>query len=94
MKNSDLPAMPVSEKIDDQVIAQAKASGVIIKHEIQHQGLTKREHFAAMAMQGMLANTDMMKVVIHSDEFASPWDDFAAQAVQQSDALLAALEES
>lgn len=44
-------------------------------------GLTKRELFAAMAMQGLLAS-----------EVTATHEEFAASAVEQADALLAALE--
>ena len=56
MLNSDMPAMPCIEKIHPDVIAQAKASGGRIVHEITYAGLSKREHFAAMAMQGLLCS--------------------------------------
>lgn len=46
------------------------------------KGLTKRELFAAMAMQGMLGNTD------HDGNF----EVYADDAVKHADALLAALD--
>jgi len=47
MKNADLPAMPtVDWDIKDGI-------PIVICGD---KGLTKREHFAAMAMQGILAN--------------------------------------
>lgn len=51
---------------------------------IQMGGLTKREYFAAMAMQGLFA--DMTK----QDEYT--FQDVALDAVQAADALLAELE--
>ena len=48
-------------------------------------GLTKREYFAAMAMQGLLSADD--------DGFVS-FDECARVAVKQADALLKALEEN
>lgn len=49
-----------------------------------HQlGLTKREYFAAMAMQGMLANPSI----------EGSKENFALDAVECADALLSALEE-
>jgi len=84
MNNSDMPAIPNIEKINPDVIAQAKSVGNIIKHEIRHQGLTKREYFAVRAMQGMLSTRDYIGV-----EFAEPC---AAFAVDYADALLAELE--
>jgi hypothetical protein len=46
-------------------------------------GITKRELFAAMAMQGMLANS--------RDHATSTYADIAGGSVTQADALLAAL---
>lgn len=82
MNNSDLPAMPSIEKINPDVIAQAKAVGKIIKHEIQHQGLTKREHFASMAMQGLAAD----------GRFAGTLKQMAVTSVAWADELLEELE--
>lgn len=48
-------------------------------------GLTKRELFAAMAMQGLLANSDP-----NTNEWAA--DQVARYAVKQADVLLAELE--
>lgn len=50
---------------------------------IPQWGCTKREHFASMAMQGMLANT----------EWALPMKDIATDAVNAADALINALNE-
>jgi len=51
-----------------------------------HQGLTKREHFAAMAMQGLM----------HSDTvgWANWASNLAEESVEAADALLKALEET
>lgn len=64
MKNADQPAYPIEA---DKVSTNSK-------------GLTKREMFAAMAMQGMLAN--------------SFWgeQDVAEQAIRYADKLLKQLE--
>lgn len=43
-----------------------------------HYGLTKREYFAAMAMQGLLAK----------EERTGSREDFASDAVKYADALL------
>jgi hypothetical protein len=48
---------------------------------VMHWGLTKRELFAAMAMQGILAG----------DDGASPAKYVAEEAVKQADALLTGL---
>ena len=47
MKNSDMPAMPL-----DSVAESDVSQG----YEYECAGLTKREHFAGLAMQGILAN--------------------------------------
>lgn len=65
MKNKDQPVNPVTiqkEKGDDTVI-------------VTYPGLTKREYFAAMAMQGLLANKftsvwEIEKVCLHSIMYA------------------------
>lgn len=77
IKNGDLPAMAVSTS---EAICQMTGT---LKAEFA--GLSKREYFAAMAMQGILANsTDR----IHDGMFGF----VAITAVKQADALLAELE--
>jgi hypothetical protein len=68
------PAFPVD--------AEAGAKGPIVLIG-QHLGLTKRELFAAMAMQGALANGNKDGALT----------DYATVAVGAADALLAALED-
>jgi hypothetical protein len=46
-------------------------------------GLTKREYFAAMAMQGICANSSLAE--------RSSYNSFAEWSVQQADALIEAL---
>jgi hypothetical protein len=53
-------------------------------HSQSGTGLTKREHFAAMAMQGMLSNSEIMN---HHNGFPS-----AKDAVGIADALLKELD--
>ena len=48
--------------------------------EVKFGGLTKREYFAAKAMQGMLSNSQ----IIDTDN----WDWIAENAVKQADLLL------
>ncbi len=50
-----------------------------------YNGLTKREHFAALAMQGFTASPDYS---------AAHCDKIAKYAVEQADALIAALNEA
>lgn len=73
MKNADLPAMPIGEQID----------GVNLNPICN--GLTKREYFAGLAMQGMLANEGYN---------ASMPDVLIEEAISHADALLKALEEN
>ena len=73
MKNADMPAMPVVE-FDDSVGSK--------------DGLTKREHFAAMAMQGLLSNL----AAIRREGFRDA--EIEQFALMRADALLAALENS
>lgn len=75
MKNADMPAMPISEEDTDRL-----NEGVFI-----YTGLTKREHFAAMAMKGIVSNDTGFD---YSDE------DVARYAVKLTDSLLAELEKT
>lgn len=76
--SGDDPAMPF-EVYDFQPY-----TGQQIVRE-QFSGLTKRELFAAMAMQGLCANTELM------DGNPTAFTAAADIAVYQADALLAAL---
>ena len=67
----------------------------------EYQMLTVREHFAAMAMQGMLANIDQSygKPNVNQESMENTLrkeqqliDDVAIKAVRYSDALLKALD--
>ena len=51
--------------------------------EIVNMGLTKREHFAAMAMQGMCANSSLIQIWTYQN--------IAEWSVQQADSLIEAL---
>lgn len=77
MKNADMPAHPSTMRAGDV----EKSEG----------GLTKREHFAAMAMQGILANPTGQQ----EPEGAPPEaviEIVALASVNFADALLAELE--
>ena len=69
MNNSDMPAMPFVEGDGPCSVAT---------------GLTKREHFAGLAMQGIL---------ISDPQQSSSSRYIARQALEVADALLAALEQ-
>jgi len=73
MKNADMPAMPSGIQEDYNNLAQ----------EPLNLGLTKREYFAAMAMQGLLASS--------AHRVSAPFS-LAPDAVDCADALLAKLE--
>jgi hypothetical protein len=76
MKNSDMPAMPVDGEF---WIDPAKPELGTETYE----GLTKREHFAAMALQGLLTCT-------MDTDCSIP--ELCADAVSAADALLKELE--
>ncbi len=71
MKNSDMPAMPCQEM--GTQVAQGELKS----------GLTKREQFAAMAMQGMVSTVFDGHVA---------YDILASDAVEMANALLKQLE--
>jgi hypothetical protein len=73
MKNSDMPAMPVVPAFEDCMALDS--------------GLTKREHFAGLAMAALLSATD------ESGKWSGINAGAGEQAVIEADALLAALEE-
>lgn len=55
-----------------------------------HKGLTKREYFAAMAMQGFIANSQTLDELAHHG--LDPNEACAKVAIMQADALIAELE--
>jgi len=65
MINSDMPAMPCTVKPE---------------YQYQDSGLTKREHFAGLAMQGLIAAGHKMEIRV------------AVDSLEMADALLAELE--
>ena len=68
----------------EPVIAKKIGSGLTENEYIEiTRGLTKREYFAAMAMQGILNNSDM---VSNKDENSLTWASDAA--IKFADALL------
>lgn len=76
MRNSKLPAFPVVAFNEEGEMTTPEA----------YNGLSKREYFAALAMQGYCA-------CMQSDRFNGVKDsDLAAWAVNMADALLAELD--
>lgn len=55
-------------------------------------GLTKREQFAAMAMQGLLSNSSITRSSIIFDDGESELQWIAKKSVEQADYLLAELD--
>mgnify|MGYP006095675513 CR=1 FL=1 len=76
MKNANKPATPIS--------VSSSTHGNICSSDFEYgDGLTKREHFAGLAMQGLM-----------SDEAGYlRWSDLAKDCVAVADALLIALEQ-
>ena len=70
MENKDRPAFPITEEQTDRI-----EEGVDI-----YYGLTKREYFAAAALQGLLAS-----------ETKGPMKRFAKESVELADELIKAL---
>jgi hypothetical protein len=66
-------------------VEQCRGLRIPVPESVDYPGLTKREHFAATALPGI---QQRLKGMIISA------DDLAKCAVEQADALLAALEES
>jgi len=81
MKNGNMPAAPTIGTINR--VTQAFDETQVDNNDFMLFGLTKREHFAAMAIQGMIACEYGAKVS------ATQW---ARDAVEVADALLAELE--
>ena len=80
MNNANRPVYPVSPRIQS----------------VEHSGLTKREYFAAMAMQGLCSDSAVIKA-IHEEaknRDTMPEQIISASSIRVADALLAALEET
>ena len=74
MDNADMPAMAQPVTLDDYGDITVASD-----HDTDYMGLTKREHFAGLAMQSLLAHYDA--------------DECASYAVEYANALLKALEQ-
>jgi hypothetical protein len=77
----DLPAFPVSEEETDRI-----DEGVRI-----YYGLTKREYFAAKAMQAMISNPNVKRPSA-GDKLKEDIEKFSSIAVEYADGLIIALE--
>ena len=82
MKNSDKSAYPVSVSSND-------CGDVFWSHDIEGgEGLTKREYFAGLAMQGFITGTEV------PEGFSIAISGLATSSVEAADALLAELEKN
>ena len=81
IKNGDMPAMPILD-------SEGRCS-MYGTNNISAEGLTKREQFAAMAMQSLI----QVEPIYEQIGYVTPSDkDMAIAAIAKADALLAALE--
>ena len=69
----------------------------LLGNDYQYEGLTKREHFAAMAMQGQLASLSLQMIDLYVSQARDEGMEGARQliaenSVRHADALLKALE--
>ena len=84
MRNSDMPAMALSEyQLTEAVSIDGCPPEMKSIQYVKAHGLTKREHFAGLAMQGLIANNQGWTIIPGS---------IANYATGYADALLKALE--
>jgi len=79
IKNGGMPAMPLPIAMSEQECLTVND----YEGNKESGGLTKREHFAGLAMQGILSNNDWIAV---------GWEDTARRAINAADTLLKELE--
>ncbi len=78
MKNADIPAMPVSDVNQTDISAHMNAPS---RYSLPvGMGLTKREYFAAMAMQGALSAS---KIIGGPKDYAE-WSLACAEALLEA----------
>jgi hypothetical protein len=87
MKNADKPINPI---FDQQGFISHQSTLEIGNHETLH-GLTKREYFAAMAMQGLLSNSNWMQEY-QKEKYLMTDNVVAEVSTQYAEALLNQLE--
>lgn len=91
MKNSDMPAMPLSGDAYNDFAGYVPGK---TSFNPECQGLTKREMFAMHAMQGLLSNATLGQLMqqMAVDNRVSVQDAVVSSSVKMADALLAELE--
>ncbi|HFI4796476.1 TPA: hypothetical protein ACGQK4_002195 [Elizabethkingia anophelis] len=58
MKNADKPVYPSITKDSTEI------NGQVFSNNINHSGLTKREYFAGLAMQGIVSNQTLIDALM------------------------------
>lgn len=84
MKNNNKPAYPVEVSIDENGNLRGAYTSGLSGYEM---GLTKREYFAAKAMQGLLSNPEWMKEY-KGEKYLMRRDTIADTAIKTADSLL------
>lgn len=94
MTNPNEPAFPhegatlgVANEIKDLVLKNPEFESKLIAITAKYSGLTKREYFAAMAMQGIL----FWDATVNENHETGKVETLAQQAVGMADALIAEL---
>lgn len=92
MKNRYMPAMPIGEhQLTEAVAVKGCPPEMKAIKYVKAFGLTKREHFAGLAMQGFISNS----IALGEASRDNPHDAFdvvAMMSIKAADALLEALE--
>ena len=94
MTNADKPAMPAGTTGKRRINQNDPGSDFVTMSYSKpvHRGLTKREHFAAMALQGLLSNPATGDSALWDN--APEWaNQMTSSAVEFADALLAEMEQ-
>ena len=76
----DKPAFPITNDI---------ALGIVVDREVSPEGMTLREYYAGLAMQGLLSDPDLGQGMKKGDFLK--W--LATYSVESADALIGELEE-
>lgn len=79
----------MSDSAFPHIAPVCEAGGLIGKQFVA--GLTKREYFAAKAMQGILANATIAKTILEKNMYGESPAMFAKAARENADALIADL---
>lgn len=87
MKTNNTPAFPVEVSMDDNGNLRGSQTSNFSGFEM---GLTKREYFAAKAMQGLLSNPEWMKEY-KGEKYLMQSDIVAEVALKTADNILSKL---